>query len=151
MNHRKNFTTLLAITRLLDFWVHYPTLTYPKLKNHYPSGPGRDALGNTSPSGVKISRGPCGAKSPPVVLRGCISQHIPLGSVWMQWNTKYEIQIQASAKECSVYIFSLCKLIRSPVRLLNCNVISVETQVCAANPFFLCNITFMAKTFDHNS
>ena len=21
------------------FWVHYPTLPYPKLKNHYPSGP----------------------------------------------------------------------------------------------------------------
>ena len=35
----KFFTTLLAITRLLDFWVHYPTLPYPKLKNHYPSGP----------------------------------------------------------------------------------------------------------------
>ena len=25
--------------RLLDFWVHYHTLPYPKLKNHYPSGP----------------------------------------------------------------------------------------------------------------
>ena len=22
------------------FWAHYPTLPYPKLKNHYPSGPG---------------------------------------------------------------------------------------------------------------
>ena len=32
-------TTLLAITRLLDFWVHYPTLPYLKLKNHYSSGP----------------------------------------------------------------------------------------------------------------
>ena len=40
VNKPKNFfTTLLAITRLLDFWVHYPTLPYPKLKNHYPSGP----------------------------------------------------------------------------------------------------------------
>ena len=39
MNIRKFFTTLLAITRLLDFWVHYPTLPYPKLKNHYLSGP----------------------------------------------------------------------------------------------------------------
>ena len=39
MNVRKFCTTLLAITRLLDFWVHYPTLPYPKLKNHYPSGP----------------------------------------------------------------------------------------------------------------
>ena len=39
INLRKIFTTLLAITRLLDFWVHYPTLPYPKLKNHYSSGP----------------------------------------------------------------------------------------------------------------
>ena len=35
----KFFTTLLEGTRLLDFWVHFPTLPYPKLKNHYPSGP----------------------------------------------------------------------------------------------------------------
>ena len=35
----KFFTTLPEGTRLLDFWVHYPTLPYPKLKNHYPSGP----------------------------------------------------------------------------------------------------------------
>ena len=42
MNVRIFFTTLLAITRLLDFWVHYPTLPYPKLKNHYPSGPARE-------------------------------------------------------------------------------------------------------------
>ena len=39
MNVRNFFTTLLAITRLLDSWVHYPTLPYTKLKNHYPSGP----------------------------------------------------------------------------------------------------------------
>ena len=35
----KFVTTLLAITRLLNFWVHYPTLPYPKVINHYPSGP----------------------------------------------------------------------------------------------------------------
>ena len=38
-NVRNFFTTLLAITRLLDFWVHYPTLPYSKLKNHYSLGP----------------------------------------------------------------------------------------------------------------
>ena len=38
----KFFTTLPEGTRLLDFWVHYPTLPYPKLKNHYPSGPGKN-------------------------------------------------------------------------------------------------------------
>ena len=37
-----SFTTLLAITRLLDFWGHYPNLPYPKLKNHHPSGPDCD-------------------------------------------------------------------------------------------------------------
>ena len=36
----KFVTTLPEGTRLLDFWAHYPTLPYPKLKNHYPSGPG---------------------------------------------------------------------------------------------------------------
>ena len=35
----KFFTTLPEGTRLLDFWVHYPTLPLPKLKNHYLSGP----------------------------------------------------------------------------------------------------------------
>ena len=45
INLSKTFTTLLAITRLLDFWVHYPTLPYPKLKNHYPSGPDWQTLG----------------------------------------------------------------------------------------------------------
>ena len=40
----KLFTTLLAITRLLDFQVHYPTLPYPNLKNHYPSGPGPEQI-----------------------------------------------------------------------------------------------------------
>ena len=36
---RNFFTTLLEGTRLLDFWVHYPTLPYSKLKNHYSLGP----------------------------------------------------------------------------------------------------------------
>ena len=49
----KNFTTLLAITRLLDFWVHYPTLPYPKLKNHYPSGPGYGIFYNVFIQGIK--------------------------------------------------------------------------------------------------
>ena len=36
---RNFFTTLLEGTRLLDFSVHYPTLPYSKLKNHYSLGP----------------------------------------------------------------------------------------------------------------
>ena len=42
----KFVTTLPEGTRLLDFWVHYPTLPYPKLKNHYPSGPAERAPSN---------------------------------------------------------------------------------------------------------
>ena len=41
---RNFFTTLLEGTRLLDFWVHYPTLPYSKLKNHYSQGPGWKAV-----------------------------------------------------------------------------------------------------------
>ena len=40
INLRNFFTTLLEGTRLLDFWVHYPTLPYSKLKIHYSLGPG---------------------------------------------------------------------------------------------------------------
>ena len=36
---RNFFSTLLEGTRLLDFWVHYPTLPYSKLTNHYSLGP----------------------------------------------------------------------------------------------------------------
>ena len=39
INLRNFFTTLLEGTWLLDFWVHYPTLPYSKLKNHYSLGP----------------------------------------------------------------------------------------------------------------
>ena len=52
---RNFFTTLLEGTRLLDFWVHYPTLPYSKLKNHYSLGPG--------PHPASSARGPHPASS----------------------------------------------------------------------------------------
>ena len=34
----------LPYSLLLDFWVHYPTLPYSKLKNHYSLGPGHKRI-----------------------------------------------------------------------------------------------------------
>ena len=72
MNVRKFFTTLLAITWLLDFWVHYPTLPYPKLKYHYPSGPAKQSRNH--PVGFEQKAQPWRMKD--CMLNGTISRKI---------------------------------------------------------------------------